>query len=216
MTLLIVVGVFVVVAVAVFVLFSLMDQRRARARLLRERLETADKPAERRPDDDLALVRDEMLSEIPAIDNLLRRSERISRLQTSLSQADLNIRAGNVLLICVVSAAALGAFVFLWSGFPQAFWLGVIFGAIIPYSYVSYRRSKRFQEFETLFPHATGLVTVVQGNPQTNDFDTMIVDVQKMPPNVKFTVFLTELSAKPFGHAEYVGDLITRGDGSGS
>jgi len=66
-----------------------------------------------------------------------------------------------------------------------------------------------------LFPDATGLVTVIQGNPQTNDFDTMIVDVQKMPPNVKFTVFLTELSAKPFGHAEYVGDVITRGDGSG-
>ena len=68
---------------------------------------------------------------------------------------------------------------------------------------------------KTLFPDATGLVTVIQGNPQTNDFDTMIVDVQKMPPNVKFTVFLTELSAKPFGHAEYVGDVITRGDGSG-
>ncbi|HWZ18058.1 MAG TPA: hypothetical protein VNW73_04615 [Ktedonobacteraceae bacterium] len=68
---------------------------------------------------------------------------------------------------------------------------------------------------KTLFPDATGLVTVIQGNPQTNDFDTLIVDVQKMPPNVKFTVFLTELSAKPFGHAEYVGDVITRGDGSG-
>ena len=68
---------------------------------------------------------------------------------------------------------------------------------------------------KTLFPDATGLVTVIQGNPQTNDFDTLIVDVQKMPPNTKFTVFLTELSAKPFGHAEYVGDVITRGDGSG-
>jgi hypothetical protein len=67
---------------------------------------------------------------------------------------------------------------------------------------------------KALFPDATGLVTVIQGNPQTNDFDTVIVDVQKMPPNVKFTVFFTELSAKPFGHAEYVGDVITRGDGS--
>ena len=154
MTLVIVIGVFVVVALGVFVLFSLLDQRRARARLLRERLETADKPAERLPTDDLALVRDETLSEIPIIDNLLRRSERVSRLQDSISQADLNLRAGTVLLLCFVSATALGLFVYLWSGFPQAFWLGVIFGAIIPYSYVSYRRSKRFQEFETLFPHA--------------------------------------------------------------
>ncbi|MDQ2903085.1 MAG: hypothetical protein ABI456_25595 [Ktedonobacteraceae bacterium] len=64
------------------------------------------------------------------------------------------------------------------------------------------------------FPDATGLVTVFQ-NPQANDFDAVTVDVQHMPPNVKFTVFFTEISAKPFGHAEYVGDVITRGDGSG-
>src|SRR5437660_4824775 len=67
---------------------------------------------------------------------------------------------------------------------------------------------------KALFPKATGLVTVFQ-NPVANDFDTVTVDVQDMPPNVKFTVFYTELSAKPFGHAEYVGDVITRGDGSG-
>jgi hypothetical protein len=66
-----------------------------------------------------------------------------------------------------------------------------------------------------LFPHATALVTVIQGNPAISVFDTVIVDVQNMPPNTKFTVFFTELSAKPFGHAEYVGDVITRGDGSG-
>lgn len=68
---------------------------------------------------------------------------------------------------------------------------------------------------KTLFPNATGLVTVMQGNPAISVFDTVIVDVQNMPPNVKFTVFLTELAGKPFGHAEYVGDVITRGDGSG-
>ena len=67
---------------------------------------------------------------------------------------------------------------------------------------------------KALFPNAKGLVTVFE-NPKTNDFDTMTVDVQNMPPNIKFTVFLTELSAKPFGHAEYVGDVITRGDGTG-
>lgn len=66
---------------------------------------------------------------------------------------------------------------------------------------------------KTLFPDATALVTVFQ-NPDTNDFDTVTVDVQHMPPSIKFTVFFTELSAKPFGHAEYVGDVITRGDGS--
>lgn len=65
-----------------------------------------------------------------------------------------------------------------------------------------------------LFPNATALVTVIEGNPAVSDSDTVIVDAQNMPPNQKFTVFFVELSAKPFGHAEYVGDVITRGDGS--
>ncbi len=65
------------------------------------------------------------------------------------------------------------------------------------------------------FPNATALVTVVQGNPDLSVFDTVIVDVQHMPPGIKFTIFFTEISTKPFGHAEYIGDLFTRGDGSG-
>ncbi|HLI09023.1 MAG TPA: hypothetical protein VKV40_20845 [Ktedonobacteraceae bacterium] len=68
---------------------------------------------------------------------------------------------------------------------------------------------------KSLFPNATATVTVMQGNPEISVFDTVIVTVQHMPPNVKYTVFFTELSAKPFGHAEYVGDVITRGDGTG-
>ncbi len=68
---------------------------------------------------------------------------------------------------------------------------------------------------KALFPNATALVTVVEGNPQISVFDTVTVDVQHMPPSQKFTVFFVESSAKPFGHAEYVGDVITRGDGTG-
>ncbi len=64
------------------------------------------------------------------------------------------------------------------------------------------------------FPDATGLVTVFQ-DKKANDFDVVTLTVDKMPPNVKFTVFFSEIAAKPFGHAEYVGDLITRGDGTG-
>src|SRR5579863_1640408 len=68
---------------------------------------------------------------------------------------------------------------------------------------------------KALFPHATALVTVVEDDPAISVFDTVTVDVANMPPLVKFTVFFTELSAKPFGHAEYVGDVYTRSDGTG-
>jgi tight adherence protein B len=154
MLILLAVLVFVVVALGVFVVGSLMDQRSAQARLLRERLATVEKAAERAPSEELALLRDEMLSQIPALDNLLRRSSRISGLQTMLSQANLKWRAGNILIFCVASGAGVGLLVLLFSGFPQFVWLGVILGALMPYSYASYRRTRRFQKFEELFPQA--------------------------------------------------------------
>jgi tight adherence protein B len=152
--------VFVVVALGVFAVASLLDQRSAQARLLRERLATVKEAAARQPSEELALLRDEMLSRIPALDNLLRRSSRISNLQPFLEQANLKIRAGNILVLCVASAFALAVVGFLAAGSlpPNQALLfaavGLVLGGFLPYSYASYRRTKRFQKFEELFPEA--------------------------------------------------------------
>src|SRR5215467_6145290 len=68
---------------------------------------------------------------------------------------------------------------------------------------------------KTAFPKASGVVTIVQGNPAVSLFDTVTVDVQNMPPDITFTIFFIELANKPFGNVEYVADLHTRSDGSG-
>jgi tight adherence protein B len=152
--------VFVVVALGVFAVASLLDQRSAQARLLRERLATVQESAARQPSEELALLRDEMLSKIPALDSLLRRSTRISNLQPFLEQANLKIRAGNILVLCVVSALVLAGVGFLAAGSlpPNQALLfaavGLVLGGFLPYSYASYRRTKRFQKFEELFPEA--------------------------------------------------------------
>jgi tight adherence protein B len=152
--------VFVVVALGVFVVASLLDQRSAQARLLRERLATVQEATARQPSEELALLRDEMLSKIPALDSLLRRSSRISNLQPFLEQANLKIRAGNILVLCMVSAVVLAGTGFLAAGsLPpnQALVfaaVGLVLGGFLPYSYASYRRTKRFQKFEELFPEA--------------------------------------------------------------
>src|SRR6476659_8576776 len=67
------IAVFVVVALAVFVGASLLDERSSKARLLRERLSTVQKAGEREPNQELTLLRDEVMSKIPALDNLPRR-----------------------------------------------------------------------------------------------------------------------------------------------
>lgn len=154
MEILVAVLAFVVVAAAVFAAFSLLDQRNARARLLRDRLAAVQKSAEREPDEELELLRDEVLSDIPALDNLLRRSERVSNFQTMLAQADLKLRAGNMLFLSLGTGVATGFILLVASGFKTLALVGALVGALMPYSYASFRRSRRFQKFEELFPQA--------------------------------------------------------------
>ncbi len=147
--------VFVVVALVVFVLFSLLDERKSQARVLRDRLSSTQETSERKPLEDIALLRDEMLSEIPALDKLLRRSERVSALQKLLEQADIKTRAGNFLLLCVGSGVLLAFIVYAAANKNVMFaWVGLLLGFFLPYSFASYRRTKRFDEFEELFPQA--------------------------------------------------------------
>lgn len=68
---------------------------------------------------------------------------------------------------------------------------------------------------KSAFPGAKGLVTIVRGSRNDSTSDTVTLDVEKMPPNVTFTVFFIQFAGKPFGNVQYVADLTTRGDGSG-
>jgi tight adherence protein B len=151
--------VFAVVAIAAFAVGSLIDQRSARARLIRERLAIAEKPAERKPEEELAILRDEALSEIPALDNLLRRSARVSNLQVFIAQADLELRAGNFLGLCLLSAALLAVVILVVSGKPAFAAGGAVIGLLLPYSFISFRRARRFQQFEESFPEAIDTLT---------------------------------------------------------
>jgi tight adherence protein B len=155
MSALIAILVFVVVSLGGFVVFSLLDERKARSRVLRDRLIDTQETSERQAGEDTALLRDEMLSEIPAFDSLLRRSERVSALQKLLVQADFKTRAGNFLMLCFASGVALAGLVFIFVKHDPLFaWVGLMVGFFLPYSYASYRRTKRFDQFEEHFPEA--------------------------------------------------------------
>ncbi len=146
--------VFIVVALASFALGSLVDQRRARARLLKERLASERKSPERAPEEELALLRDEQLSQIPALDSLLRRSERISAIQKMLAQAGMTMRAGNFLGLCAITGIVATIAVYILSKRVEVAWVALLIGFVLPYSVVSFRRNKRFEKFEELFPEA--------------------------------------------------------------
>jgi len=146
--------VFVVVAVAAFGLGSIFDQRNARARLIKERLASERKAPELAAEEELALLRDEQLSQIPILDNLLRRSARVSEIQKMLEQGGMGTRAGNFLGVSAVTGVACTFLAYIFSRRVEIAWLGMLLGFVLPYAYASYRRNKRFEKFEELFPEA--------------------------------------------------------------
>jgi len=147
--------VFVLVALAVFAVITLFDQRRAQARLIKERLSDERRAPERSAEDDQpALVRNEQLSNIPALDAILRRSERVSAIQKMLLQAGLTLRAGNFLGICAISGIVAAIVSYNLGKRIEFAWIALLAGLVLPYSYASYRRTKRFEKFEELFPEA--------------------------------------------------------------
>ena len=146
--------VFLVVAVAAFALGSLFDQRSARARLLRERLADERKAPERTAEEELALMRDQQLSKIPALDSLLRRSSRISEIQKMLVQGGMDLRAGNFLGLCAVVGIAAAVLTYLFSSRGEFALVALLIGFVLPYSYAAMKRQKRFQKFDELFPEA--------------------------------------------------------------
>jgi tight adherence protein B len=147
-------AVLVIVAMATFAVAWLFDRRNSRARIIKERLAAERKAPERAPEEELALLRDEQLSQIPALDMLLRRSTRVSDLQKMLEQADMSMRAGNFLGVSALTGVATAIVAYVLGRRADVAWIALLVGFVLPYSYASIRRNKRFEKFEELFPEA--------------------------------------------------------------
>jgi tight adherence protein B len=150
--------VFVVIAVGVFAVFGLFDQRTAQARIIRQRLASVDQAVARQPSEDLALLRDEMLSAIPTLHRLLARSHRMSYFQSWLAQGELQIRAGKFLLVTGCLAVIAGS---ITNALTRTWVFAVLVAASAaagPFIYAGIKRSRRFRKFEQLFPQAIDLL----------------------------------------------------------
>ncbi|PYX76545.1 MAG: hypothetical protein DMG78_01260 [Acidobacteria bacterium] len=146
--------VLVIVAFATFAVAWLFDRRNSRARIIKDRLAAERKAPERAPEEELALLRDEQLSQIPALDTFLRRSTRVSDLQKMLAQADMSLRVSNFLGISALTGVAATIIAYVLSKRVEVAWIALLVGFVLPYSYASMRRNKRFEKFEELFPEA--------------------------------------------------------------
>lgn len=127
--------------------------------LVRNRLEAVRK-AEKGGDVslDLDLVRDEMLSSVPALNRIMMRLAWSNRLQDLITQAGIETKPGTLLLVSGVTG--LGSYVIVETikrQFPISF-LAAVVGALIPLAIVSIQRSRRLGRFEQRFPEALDLL----------------------------------------------------------
>ena len=126
---------------------------------VRKRMSAVHK-AERRGDVGvgLKLVRDEMLSNVPWMHQLMMRWSWATKLQDFLMQSGLTIKPAKLLLVSGVAGLA----AYLIAGyFFLHFYLALPVGiaaAMMPMAYVAFMRSRRLRKFEEHFPEALDLL----------------------------------------------------------
>ncbi|MEJ2006942.1 MAG: type II secretion system F family protein [Acidobacteriota bacterium] len=107
---------------------------------------------------ELKVVRDELLSDVPAIHRMLLKWKWTDRLRNYIHQAGLQIKPGRLILISAV--VGVGAYVIVHELSSSAL-LGLLsapLGAMIPIAVVALKRNRRLKAFEKIFPEAIDLL----------------------------------------------------------
>jgi tight adherence protein B len=148
------------VAVIVFVAFSLFFRPATNPEVVRDRMEVVSK-AERHGSDvsmDLQLVRDEMLSSVPLLNRLMMSLSWSKRLQDLTTQAGMVTKPGKILLISGVSGLSAYVISGLFYGQFAVGLLAALAGAAVPIIVVAVLRNRRLNQFEQRFPEALDLL----------------------------------------------------------
>jgi tight adherence protein B len=126
---------------------------------IRKRMSSVHK-AERRGDVGLGLklVRDEMMSGVPWLHQMMMKWSWSTKLQDYVMQAGMTLKPAKLLMICgiVGLGSYLGAGYFL-ARFYFTLPIGII-AALLPIAYVAFKRSRRLRKFEEHFPEALDLL----------------------------------------------------------
>ena len=127
---------------------------------IRRRMESVRKAEQRGGDVSLGLqlVRDELLSSVPAVNRLMMKWGWSTRLRDFLAQAGMRTKPAKLVLVSGV--IGLGSYVLAAQFHLQvlvAVVLGVA-GAAIPFGVVAWKRKRRLRQFEERFPEALDLL----------------------------------------------------------
>jgi tight adherence protein B len=126
---------------------------------IRRRLEAIEKAQKRGGGSaELDLLRDELLSEVPALHRLLAPWIGSTRIRNFIAQSGLQVRPGKIILLSAVLALATYLIVGAFASSPFYAVAAAVAGALAPAAFVAVKRWRRLRQFEAHFPEAIDLL----------------------------------------------------------
>jgi tight adherence protein B len=186
------------VVVVVFLGIWMLAGNEGSQEQVRKRMSAVHK-AEKRGESSLGLklARDELMSSVPWMNQLMMKWSWSTRLQDYLTQAGMTVKPAKVLLtsaILGIGAYLIASYFFLHFYFSFPIGLAV---TLLPMAYVSFMRSRRLHKFEELFPEALDLLgrAVRAGHA----FTTGLEMISKESPEPLAGEFRTTFEEQNFG-----------------
>jgi tight adherence protein B len=125
---------------------------------MRSRLAAIQQSSSETSTEEMGLLRDDVLSQIPTLNRILLRIPLLTRVQVFIQQAAMQITAGMLLLISFAAALFVLMVVLIANVGNALAVVAVALAGAAPFLVVSFKRSRRFARFEELFPDAIDLL----------------------------------------------------------
>ncbi len=109
--------------------------------------------------EDGSILKQEALSSIPWLDNLLRQIPGVFRLRLFIAQSGQNWSVGSLLLGSCVAMFFLGWVIQFWIQIMSLVAIVAIAGGAMPFVYLWMKREARFKRFDTLLPETVDLMS---------------------------------------------------------
>jgi tight adherence protein B len=126
---------------------------------VRERLRTIGSPFLSTGQAPTDLLKQDALSDVEWLNDIMLRVRFFGALQRLLQQADSQRTVGTLFSGSILLAVSAGWLASIWVPAPALALLPALGAGLIPYAYLYYLRSRRFRRFEELLPDTIDLMT---------------------------------------------------------
>jgi len=147
------------------------------------------------------LLRDELLSEIPALNKILYKIPVMEKISVLIEQANVQIKVGQLLFLTLtIGMTGFLVGLLIDRGTLFAAGLGLVL-ALMPYFYILWRKKQRIIKFEEQFPDT--LNTIARSLDAGHAFTAALQYAAQESPEPVSTIFNTAIDEQALGLSSY-------------